>query len=188
MEFEGRSKISLNLNLAPLIDVVLLLLIFFMLTSSYIVAEAIDLELPKSDTARPVDEADIVVTLHEDGSILVSGQPVSRDALKKFLETAITNPETANHYVENGVGGIRAGHDRLDGSHSVGGRAQGSDCDAGAEDPGRGLDAASTANARAVPRCLGTRARGVFVAYRRRRTGGHAREHRTGNNPVGARP
>ena len=93
MEFEGRSKISLNLNLAPLIDVVLLLLIFFMLTSSYIVAEAIDLELPKSDTARPVDEADIVVTLHDDGSVLVSGQPVSRDALKAHLESVITNPE-----------------------------------------------------------------------------------------------
>ena len=76
MEFEGRSRISMQLNMMPLIDVVLLLLIFFMLTSTYLVAEAIDLELPFSDRARPVEEQDIVVTMALDGSLKVSGEVV----------------------------------------------------------------------------------------------------------------
>lgn len=92
MEFEGRSRISLQLNLTPMIDVVLLLLIFFMLTSTYLVAEAIDLELPFSNSSRSVQEQDIVIVLALDGSVTVSGQPVPRDALVSRLRALIVNP------------------------------------------------------------------------------------------------
>ena len=93
MEFEGRSRISMQLNMAPLIDVVLLLLIFFMLTSTYLVAEAIDLELPFSDKARPVGEQDIVVTMALDGSLKISGEPVAREDFVARLRALLTDPE-----------------------------------------------------------------------------------------------
>jgi len=93
MEFEGRARINMQLNMAPLIDVVLLLLIFFMLTSTYLVAEAIDLELPFSDTARPVEEQDVVVVLSLDGTITVNGEEVERNALVDRLDALIVNPE-----------------------------------------------------------------------------------------------
>jgi biopolymer transport protein ExbD len=93
MEFEGRARISLQLNMAPLIDVVLLLLIFFMLTSTYLVAEAIDLELPFSDTARPVEEQDIVVVLTRNNTITVNDRVVPRGELASYLRGLITDPE-----------------------------------------------------------------------------------------------
>lgn len=94
MEFEGRSRISMQLNMMPLIDVVLLLLIFFMLTSTYLVAEAIDLELPFSDRARPVEEQDIVVILALDGSLQISGEPVAREDFVARLRALLTDPES----------------------------------------------------------------------------------------------
>lgn len=93
MEFEGRSRISLQLNMAPLIDVVLLLLIFFMLTSTYLVAEAIDLQLPFSDTARPVEEQDIVVVLTRNNTITVNDREVPGSELVGHLRGMITDPE-----------------------------------------------------------------------------------------------
>lgn len=92
MEFEGRSRISLQLSLTPMIDVVLLLLIFFMLTSTYLVAEAIDLELPFSNSSRAVQEHDVVVVLALDGTVTVSGQAVARDQLVDHLESVIVSP------------------------------------------------------------------------------------------------
>jgi biopolymer transport protein ExbD len=93
MEFEGRARITSLLNMAPLIDVVLLLLIFFMLTSTYLVAEAIDLELPFSKSARPVSEQDVVVVLSLDGTVRVNDETIAREDLVAHLTELITNPE-----------------------------------------------------------------------------------------------
>jgi len=94
MEFEGRARISLQLNMAPLIDVVLLLLIFFMLTSTYLVAEAIDLQLPFSDSARSVEEQDIVLVLTRENTVTVNERVVDRGELVVHLRGLITDPET----------------------------------------------------------------------------------------------
>ena len=93
MEFEGRARITMQLNMMPLLDVMLLLLIFFMLTSTYLVAEAIDLQLPFSDSARPVDEQDIVVVLTRDNTITVNERVVDQAELTEYLRGLITDPE-----------------------------------------------------------------------------------------------
>lgn len=92
MEFEGRSRISMHLNMAPLIDVVLLLLIFFMLTSSYMVAEAIDLELPFSESSRAADDGDITVLLSMDGTLAVNGERTATDALQQVVSSLLVDP------------------------------------------------------------------------------------------------
>ena len=112
MEFEGRSRITSQLNMAPLIDVVLLLLIFFMLTSTYLVAEAIDLELPFSKSARPVSEQDVVVVLSLNGTVRVNEETIAREDLVAHLSKLITDPEAqtitlkteANESVEDMIG------------------------------------------------------------------------------------
>lgn len=93
MEFEGRSRISLQLNMAPLIDVMLLLLIFFMLTSTYMVAEAIDLELPFSNSSRESDATDITVSLSGDGVISVNGRTVLRADLRATVSELLPDPQ-----------------------------------------------------------------------------------------------
>ena len=92
MEFEGRSRISLHLNMAPLMDVILLLLIFFMLTNTYMVAEAIDLDLPFSSSSRPVEVTDLTVYLDADGLVYVNEEMIGRDGLRAKLEALIVDP------------------------------------------------------------------------------------------------
>ncbi len=82
MEFDGRSRISLQLNLAPLIDVMLLLLIFFMLTSTFIVAEAIDIDLPFSKSGVETERHEIVVLLGKNGRVAVNDELIEHDALE----------------------------------------------------------------------------------------------------------
>ncbi len=70
-----------DISLAGMTDVVLLLLIFFLLTSSFIPQMGIDVTLPQVDSSAPVEEQSITVSLTEDGTYYVNGSPVSASRL-----------------------------------------------------------------------------------------------------------
>jgi len=74
--------------MAPLIDVVFLLLVFFLLTSTFTVPEAIDLTLPDSSTAEAAPPEALVVSLLEDGRIELDGTGVSLGALSAAITRA----------------------------------------------------------------------------------------------------
>lgn len=86
MDFEGRSRIHAHLDIAPLIDIVFLLLVFFMLTSTFLRPEAIDLQLPESASAEPSEQTRISVVLDRDGRVLLNGDPVPLDRLRVSIE------------------------------------------------------------------------------------------------------
>lgn len=77
MNLRGHSKEEPEVNLTSLIDVVLLLLIFFMITTSFVRETEIRLRLPEAETAPPVsvDEA-LEITITTDGDYLVNGRQV----------------------------------------------------------------------------------------------------------------
>ena len=89
MEFERERKIRMHLEIAPLVDIVLLLLIFFMLTSNFIMQPGIKITLPRAKTARPQEE-DIVVFITKDNRIYLNDREINigelKDALEKKLE------------------------------------------------------------------------------------------------------
>lgn len=93
MEFEGRAPIGQQLNMAPLIDVVLLLLIFFMLTSTFYTAQAIELQLPSASTSTPTDDQPVVVALSKAGEITVNGSVVAMDVLIEILRPLLSTTE-----------------------------------------------------------------------------------------------
>ncbi len=86
MEFEGCSRIRAHLDIAPLIDIVFLLLVFFMLTSTFLVPEAIELELPESDSANMVEQTPITVTLDHTGRLALNDEPIQLGTLRTALE------------------------------------------------------------------------------------------------------
>ena len=86
MEFEGRARIHSHLDIAPLIDIVFLLLVFFMLTSTFMVPEAIELELPQSSSATVTDSTPIVVSLNESGQLALNGERIEREQLRGAIE------------------------------------------------------------------------------------------------------
>lgn len=81
MEFEGRARLREQLNLTPLIDCVFLLLLFFMVTSSFRQEEAVTLDLPDSSTATATEAATIEVSLAADGRVFLDGESILVEAV-----------------------------------------------------------------------------------------------------------
>lgn len=89
---------ELTLNLAPMIDVVFLLLIFFMVATTFAQQEKeMSLDLPTAESGDEVESApeEIVINLMSDGRLRIAGQDVDDEALEALLvRTARSNPET----------------------------------------------------------------------------------------------
>ena len=86
MDFEGRARIHSHLDIAPLIDIVFLLLVFFMLTSTFLVPEAIELELPESSSASVTETMPIVVSLDKTGQLALNGEIIGLEQLQMAIE------------------------------------------------------------------------------------------------------
>lgn len=85
MDFEGRARIHSHLDIAPLIDIVFLLLVFFMLTSTFLVPEAIELELPESSSANVTEIMPIVLSLDKTGQLSLNGEAVELGQLRMAI-------------------------------------------------------------------------------------------------------
>ena len=70
-----------QLDLAPLIDVVFLLLIFFMLTSSFIFQPGIRVNLPKALTSEVLHRDVLVVTVSKDNKVYINERPIEGEEL-----------------------------------------------------------------------------------------------------------
>jgi len=79
------------LDLTPLIDVVFLLLIFFMVSTTFIREPGgIRVDLPHSDTQEFIQEGEeVVIKINGDGGLFVDDVPVSEDALRTELKRAV---------------------------------------------------------------------------------------------------
>lgn len=80
-------------SLAGMADVVLLLLIFFLLTSSFIPQMGIRVDLPQVDSSSPITEQSITVALTGDGTYYVAGSPVPQAKLVDALRSTRTSQE-----------------------------------------------------------------------------------------------
>lgn len=75
-------------SLASLTDIVLLLLIFFLLTSNFIPQFGIQVNLPQADTAATVENQYVTVAITEDGLFYVNQTQVPRENLLGALQEA----------------------------------------------------------------------------------------------------
>ncbi|MCF7821297.1 MAG: biopolymer transporter ExbD [Mariprofundaceae bacterium] len=82
MQFEGTRRSGQALNLTPLIDIVFLLLVFFMLTAHFVRDQGLPIELPEAITAISLDKNEpLEITITSSGQIAISGEPVSPEQL-----------------------------------------------------------------------------------------------------------
>ena len=94
MDFSGRQRTKQELNVAPLIDVVFLLLIFFMLASTFIKPEAIDLMLEGGSTGGKAAEEMLNIEVVVDGTIRLNGLRLSMLQLETELTSRIQGDQT----------------------------------------------------------------------------------------------
>ena len=82
---DDQSRRRVSLDISPLLDVVFLLLIFFLVTTTFMPDASMDLELPESTTATQSEVAATVVTVGEDGGVQIDGDSVSMQELERTI-------------------------------------------------------------------------------------------------------
>ena len=88
MGLKKKAKVNAQFNMSSLTDIIFLLLIFFMLTSSLINPNAINLKLPSSSKVRtPTSNSKITkVRVGSTGNIYINGRKASRATLEKTMQ------------------------------------------------------------------------------------------------------
>ena len=83
-----------QLDIAPLIDVVFLLLIFFMLTSNFVVQPGIRVSLPKAISSEVIRSENLVVTLTGQDLLFLNDEPVTVEQLVPRIRQAAQQSKT----------------------------------------------------------------------------------------------
>jgi biopolymer transport protein ExbD len=84
------------INIVPLVDVILVVLIIFMVTAPLVLKPVIDINLPKSSSGQESPPTPLNVAIGKDGAIMVNGQPATPEALSAVAaKTVAEKPDTA---------------------------------------------------------------------------------------------
>ncbi len=90
-----RRGIIAEINVTPLVDIMLVLLIIFMLTAHLIAKQGIQIELPKAAPTAALPPTMLAITLKADGSIFLNDQPTTPAALRDAIKAAVAkDPKT----------------------------------------------------------------------------------------------
>jgi biopolymer transport protein ExbD len=84
---DNDDEIISAINMTPLVDVTLVLLIIFMVTASYIVANSIPVDLPEAATGEEVAST-VVVSIDDEGQFHLDGQSIEDERLLASLTQA----------------------------------------------------------------------------------------------------
>lgn len=83
-----------GINVTPLVDVVLVLLVILMVTSAYIASQTIPLDLPKGATGEG-QATTLAISIDRGGTLYVDGHPVDHTALRAQVKnTRAEHPDT----------------------------------------------------------------------------------------------
>ncbi len=93
MKFETEQKFLATFSYSSLTDIVLLLLIFFLLSSTYIIQPGIKVTLPKTKTAESHSEKSIYITVTKTGIVYLNDKQISLGKLAPELRRLLISGE-----------------------------------------------------------------------------------------------
>ena len=96
MRFKGRMELEHGLkqiDIAPLIDIIFQLLIFFMLTSSFIMQPGIRIKLPKAVTSEVVRFENLEIMVTAENILYLNGRVITMAELKNLLKQAASRDQ-----------------------------------------------------------------------------------------------
>ena len=88
IDLRPRSEHSTDLDLTPFMDVIFILLIFFIIASAFAV-RGLDIDLPSAQSSQALSGRVVEVRLEENGSYLCDGVPVEREFLRYKLQEIV---------------------------------------------------------------------------------------------------
>ncbi len=92
MNIKGRNKVTPEFNMSSMTDIVFLLLIFFMLASTLVTTNAIDILLPKAD-GKTENKQSVAVSITKDLNYYIDQKLVGESVLEFELKNLLANQE-----------------------------------------------------------------------------------------------
>jgi len=92
MNVRGRNKVSPDFNMSSMTDIVFLLLIFFMLTSTLVTVNALDILLPKAQ-GKTENNKSVAVSITKKLEFYVDRKKVSENELEQNLKSLLSSDE-----------------------------------------------------------------------------------------------
>ncbi len=87
MRFESDTKLLTAFNYSSLTDIVMLLLIFFLLTSQFVITTGVQVRLPKSESSEVVTDNQFIITITKTNEIYFGGEKISLGELANKIIT-----------------------------------------------------------------------------------------------------
>jgi biopolymer transport protein ExbD len=84
-----------GINVTPLVDITLVLLIIFMVTATYIVKQTIEVELPRAATGGETVGTTLTLVLDKEGKLYLDGAPTTPDAARAAVRAAVAADKDA---------------------------------------------------------------------------------------------
>ncbi len=91
MQKGGDDDLIADINVTPFVDVVLVLLIIFMVTSTAIVRAAIEVDLPKAASGGQAVETTINIVITKEGDLKLNGLDSTEEAISAFIKKEIVD-------------------------------------------------------------------------------------------------
>ena len=92
MALRSRNKVSANFNMSSMTDIVFLLLIFFMLTSTLVSPNALKLLLPNSK-AKTLEKQTISISITKDIQFFINDREVTHETIEQEIKLLINNEQ-----------------------------------------------------------------------------------------------
>ncbi|HEX3482028.1 MAG TPA: biopolymer transporter ExbD [Kofleriaceae bacterium] len=105
-----RRGVITEINVTPLVDIMLVLLIIFMLTAHLIARQAIEIELPHASQSTAPPPTTLAIALKADGAIFLNDKPVTPDALRAAIKDAVARDPKSQAII---AGDKRVSHGRV---------------------------------------------------------------------------
>jgi biopolymer transport protein TolR len=95
----GRTQTALaDINITPLVDVVLVLLIIFMVTAP-VLQSGIDVSVPKTRTVKEITEERMVITINKDQRIFLGNDAININEIGSKLQQKVRDPRHQSIFV-----------------------------------------------------------------------------------------
>ncbi|MGK0267456.1 MAG: biopolymer transport protein ExbD [Paraglaciecola sp.] len=99
-----------EINMTPMLDIVFIMLIFFIVTTSFVKESGISVNTPKAQTASRQDQANIFIAITRDGQVWIDKRPIDIRALRTVV---------ARLHAENPAGSVVIQSDRDSATHTL---------------------------------------------------------------------
>jgi len=89
LEIKYQRRLDASLNMTPMIDIVFLLLIFFLLTTNFMTQEGIQVKLPQARSTASQTQEDITISISREGRIFIGEEEMDESRLYDRLRALI---------------------------------------------------------------------------------------------------